>query len=55
MGLYFMKTERNSHQKNLQILGLDLDPDLELDPDPHLSNSLFPDPHIMNADPKQCC
>jgi hypothetical protein len=33
--------------KNLLILGLD--------PDPHSSQSLHPDPHIMNADPKHCC
>jgi hypothetical protein len=40
--------------KNLLILGLDLDQDQELDPDPHSSKSLDPDPHIMNADPKHC-
>jgi hypothetical protein len=25
-----------------------------MDPDLHLSKSLDPDPHIMNADPKHC-
>jgi hypothetical protein len=34
----------------LLILGLDSDPELDPD-DPHCSKS--PDPHIMNADPKQ--
>jgi hypothetical protein len=35
--------------KNLRILGLDLD--TELDPDPHSTKSLDTDSHIMNADP----
>jgi hypothetical protein len=35
-------------EKNLLILALD--PDSESDP--HLSQSMDPDPHIMNADPK---
>jgi hypothetical protein len=39
--------------KNLLILGLNLDPDPELDPDLHSSKSLDLDPHIMNADLKQ--
>jgi hypothetical protein len=35
-------------------LSPDLDPDPEFDPDQHLSKKLdtYPDPHIMNADPK---
>jgi hypothetical protein len=35
-------------------LDLDLDPALELDPDPHSSKRLDPDPYIMCADPKHC-
>jgi hypothetical protein len=31
-----------------------LDPDPELDPDPHSSKRLAADRHIMNADPKHC-
>jgi hypothetical protein len=36
------------------ILGQDLDPNPELDPDPPSSKILDLDPHIMNADPKNC-
>jgi hypothetical protein len=37
-------------EKNLHIIGLDLDP--ELYPDRHSSKGLDPDPHIINANPK---
>jgi hypothetical protein len=42
--------------KNLLILGLDLDPDPELDLDPHFSKCLdpYPDSHVKNADLKYC-
>jgi hypothetical protein len=38
--------------KNSLTLSLDLDPDSELDSDPHLPKRLDPDPHIMHVDPK---
>jgi hypothetical protein len=40
-------------EKNLLTFSLDLDPDPQLDPDPHSSKRLDPDSHIMYADPKQ--
>jgi hypothetical protein len=50
----FHENIKNSHWKKFGILGLNLDPDPELDSDQdlHWSESLDPDPHIMNADPK---
>jgi hypothetical protein len=53
----FDKNIKKFHiEKKLLILGLDLDPELDLNP--HSSKSLDPDldqdpdPHIMYADPK---
>jgi hypothetical protein len=46
-----MKTYKKVHsEKNLLTFSLDLD----LNPDPHTSKRLDPDPHIMHADPKHC-
>jgi hypothetical protein len=49
----FLENVKNFHsEKNLFIFSLNLGPDPELDPDPHSSKRLDPDPNIMYADPK---
>jgi hypothetical protein len=50
----FIDLKKIQSEKNLLTFSLDLDPDLQLDPDPHSSKRLDPDPGIMYADPKHC-
>jgi hypothetical protein len=50
---FIEKTNKNFHSEKNGTFSLDLDPDPQLDPDPHLSKRLDPDPHVMYAHPKQ--